>query len=42
VLQPVEATMPMFSGLWTKPVAASIMRIAVASPQPMQEPAPPT
>ena len=42
VLQPVAAMMPMFSGPCTKPLAASIMRIAVASPQPMQEPAPPT
>src|SRR5579872_4215465 len=40
-LQPVEATMPMFSAPYTKPVAASIRRSAVASPQPMHEPAPP-
>jgi hypothetical protein len=34
--------MPMFSWPYWKPVAASIMRSAVASPQPAQEPAPPT
>src|SRR5215471_4967286 len=42
VLQPVAATMPTFSRPYTNPVAASIMRSAVASPQPMHEPAPPT
>ncbi len=42
MLQPVAATIAIFSGPYTKPVAASIMRMTVASPQPMQEPAPPT
>src|SRR5436309_1995916 len=42
VLQPVEATIPMFSFPYTNPVAASIMRNAVASPHPIQDPAPPT
>src|SRR6478752_9629652 len=42
VLQPVDATMPIDVGPWTWRVAATIIRIAVASPQPAQEPAPPT
>ena len=42
VLQPVAATMPIDSGPWTWRVAATSIRIAVASPQPAHEPAPPT
>src|SRR4026207_1680893 len=42
VLHPVEATMPMPSGPYVCRVAATSMRIAVASPQPEHEPAPPT
>ncbi len=42
VLQPVAATIPMDSGPWTWRVAATSIRIADASPQPAQEPAPPT
>jgi hypothetical protein len=41
-LQPVAATMPIESGPWICRVAATIIRIAVASPQPAHEPAPPT
>ncbi len=42
VLQPVSATIPIESGPWTCRVAATSMRMADASPQPAQEPAPPT
>src|SRR5690348_5692822 len=42
VLQPVAATMPIDSAPWTWRVAATSIRIAVASPQPAHEPAPPT
>jgi hypothetical protein len=42
LLQPVAATMPIDSGPWTWRVAATIIRIADASPQPAHEPAPPT
>jgi hypothetical protein len=42
LLQPVAATIPMESGPWTWRVAATIIRIADASPQPAQDPAPPT
>ena len=38
VLQPVAATMPIESGPWTWRVAATSIRIAVASPQPAHEP----
>ncbi|MCZ7627136.1 MAG: hypothetical protein M5R38_16440 [Candidatus Methylomirabilis sp.] len=42
MLHPVAATIPTASAPWTNPVAASIIRIAVASPHPMHDPAPPT
>src|SRR5215207_973923 len=42
VLQPVAATIAIDSGPWTWRVAATSMRIAVASPQPEHDPAPPT
>src|SRR6516164_931615 len=41
VLQPVAATMPHWSPYF-EPVAEQSMRRAVPSPQPAQEPAPPT
>ena len=41
MLQPVAATMPHWSPYF-EPVAAQSMRKAVPSPQPAQEPAPPT
>src|SRR6185503_2086165 len=42
VLQPVAATMPIDSGPWAWRVAATSILIAVASPQPAHDPAPPT
>ena len=41
MLQPVAATMPHWSP-YLAPVAEHSMRRAVPSPQPAQEPAPPT